>query len=347
VNNREKATLIWMGIALAAALMSREIRGSLWDVVKAFLAPMVIGPVLALAAWTAGLCALAHTVGLWKTDVRNDSVLWFVTVGLAFFFSLENITEGGFFRKTARRAVALTAFVEAFANLEVFGLAVELVCLPIIVLLGLMLVVSEGKDEYAPTRSFLNGLLTIIGLCVLAYVLVRLATHFDAGHTVRAFALPVWLTIGSMPFIYAFALLAEYEQAFLQIDFRTDDPSRRRRAKRALLRGANVRVAELGGFAGHWIRDLTSADSDDAAHVLIRRWRATWREERHSERAHDAREYMKDWLTATEPALREVYADMLRSRWEHLDGDQRATLKAEGLRRAPRRLADDVRALPE
>jgi hypothetical protein len=92
---------------------------------------------------------------------------------------------------------------------------------------------------------------------------------------------------------------------------------------------------------------LASAESDEAARAVMQRWRATWRAEPHSERLRDAREYINEWLTATEPARRDLCADTLRRSWERLDNDQRAALKAEGLRRAPRRLADAVRALPE
>jgi hypothetical protein len=81
VNNRDTATLIWLAIALAASLLKHDIRHSLWEVVKAFITPKVIGPVLALAAWTLGLSALGHTLGLWERDARSDAVVWFITVG--------------------------------------------------------------------------------------------------------------------------------------------------------------------------------------------------------------------------------------------------------------------------
>jgi hypothetical protein len=133
----------------------------------------------------------------------------------------------------------------------------------------------------------------------------------------------------------------------MRIDFHADEPSYRRRAKRAPLRAANLRVTELGGFSGHWIGDLASAASDEAARLVTQRWRAGWRAEQHSERLEDAREYMTGWLTETEPALREIYGDTLRESWKSLDSDQRAALKSEGLRCASRRIADEIRALPD
>jgi hypothetical protein len=289
VNNREKATLIWLGIALAAALTNREIRGSLWDVVKAFVRPKIVGPLLAFAGWTVGLAAFAHLVGLWEADVRNDTVVWFVTIGVAFFFSLKKVTEDGFFRKAARRTVAVTAFAEGFANLAVLGLAAELILLPVLTMLGAMAALSDATAEYAPARRLVNGLFGFVGICVLLYVLGALAADFDAGHTLRALALPVWLTIGSMPFVYALALWAEYEQALLRIDLHAEDRASRRRAKRALLRAANVRAAEVGGFTGHWIWDLASAESSDHARAVMGRWQESWRSERQAEQMSSAR----------------------------------------------------------
>jgi hypothetical protein len=347
MNNREKATVIWLAIALGAGLRQREIRSALREVVKCFAQPKIVGPLLAFAGWTVGLVVLAHLVGLWESDVRNDTVLWFITVGVAILFSLREVTEDGFVRKSARRALAVTALVEGFANLEVFSLAVELVLLPVLALLGALAVVSESKKEYAPVRRLVSGLLSIFGVCILLYVAGRLVADFEAGHTLRALALPVWLTIGSLPFVYAFGLIAEYEQAFLRIDFHTNDPSHRRRAKRGLLRTAHVRATELTGFTGHWISDLTSTRSDVEARAVLRRWQMIWRSEEREMRIGAARTYMHEWLTQDSAALAAIHANTLRRAWDRLDGEQRATLKSEGLRLAPRTLVKEFAALPD
>jgi hypothetical protein len=60
-----------------------------------------------------------------------------------------------------------------------------------------------------------------------------------------------------------------------------------------------------------------------------------------------AREFMREWLMQTDPSLAEMYADTLHRSWGRLDREQRARLKAEGLRLAPDVTADAVRALPD
>jgi hypothetical protein len=348
VNDREIATLIWLGIGLALALRNAEIRGAIWDMAKHAVHPKLLAPVVAFAGWVGGLVFLAHPVGLWETDVRNDTIAWFLTVGVGLLFSLQRVREDGFFRKTVRRAFAFTVFIEAFMNLGVLPLPVELVLLPAVTGVTVLATFTEGKPEHRPVHTLANRALVVIGTAGFVYVVVRVAADFDAGHTVRALALPVWLTLGSLPFVYVFALLAEYEQAFLRIDSHTDDPVKRRRAKWALVRAAHIRTAEVGGFALHWISDLAAAESRREARGIARRWRKTWRSERHADRMTDARVYMEEWLTQTDPTLQEVWADSVQRSWDRLDGEQRATLKADAIdRAADPDAAEAVRSLPD
>lgn len=346
MNNREKATLIWLAIALAAMLTQRELRGSLWQIVKSFLHPYVFGPVAALAAWTVGLVVLAHMVGLWENDIRSDTVVWFVTVGIAFFFSLQQVAEDGFFRRTFRRAIAGTVFVEVFVGLAVFPLGVELAVFPVVTLLVILAAFSEGSEELEPAHRFVNGVLGLVGVVLVGYVAVQLLNDLDVGHTVRALVLPVWLTLGTTPVIFAVGLWSAYQQAFIRIDLRTDDAAHRRRAKRALLRAAHLRAAEVGGFAGQWIWDLASAESSDEARAVMQRWRTTLRSERRAERMSCARALMRESLTEADPALAEIHGDAIRRSWERLDDEQCAARKAEGLRLASNHAAaDDLRRL--
>jgi hypothetical protein len=348
VNNREIASLVWLAVALAAALFSRDIRSAFWAVAKSFVHLKIVGPILLLAAWVAGLVAVAHGLGLWEATERNDTIVWFVTVGIAFYFSLDKTKQEHFFRTTALHAVAATVFVEGFVNLAVFGLAVELLIAPVVAFLVMLRAVAEQKPGHAQVGRLVSGLLSIVGVVFLAYSAEQFVTSPDLAHAARVLVLPVWLTAGVMPLIYVIGLGSEYEVAFMRIDHHTDDRTNRRRAKRALLHAANVRASELAGFAGHWIWDLASAESDHEARTIMRRWRETWRDEERASCLANARSSLEDWLTQPDPALADIHADMLRRGWERLDIAQRAALKAEGLRLAgtgPAR--EGVRALPD
>ena len=171
---------------------------------------------MAFAVWTVGLAAFAQTVGPWDTDVRNDTIAWLLTVGMGLLFSANEVTEDEFLRDIFRRAVAVTVFVGTFMNLSVLSLPAELVLVPVVTSSVMIVALNEARGEYPPARSLANGILVLIGACGGLYVAIQLTGDLDAAHTVRALALPVWLTVGSLPFVYVVGLLAEYEKAFLR-----------------------------------------------------------------------------------------------------------------------------------
>jgi hypothetical protein len=347
VNNRELATLIWLGIVLVWACSRDEIRTSLGAVVKSFVHPYVLGPVLALAGWTVGLAALAHKAGLWEEDVRNDTVVWFVTVGIGFYMSMGDVAKDGFFRKALKRAVGATVFVEVFLNLAVFPLPVELVLLPVLTLLTMLAVISESKSEYALAHRLVNGVLSLLGIGFFVYVSVRLIGDLDADHTMRALALPVWLTLGAVPLIYVVGLWSAYQLAFIRIGFAAEDARHRRRAKRALVWGANVRAANVGGLAGHWIHDLASAESAKEARRVMRTCRKSWREEQREHRMNTARDFLEEWVSQSDDALADIHHSALCRTWEDLDSVQRATLKMEAEAMALNGKAELLAQLPD
>jgi hypothetical protein len=347
VNNREIATAVWLSIGLLACFRSRDIRRSLWQTVKLLGHWKVAGPLVLLLGWTAALVADASEIGVWDPDLRGAAITWLIAVGVPLLLSLDRVHEDNFFLRTARRAVAGTVFVEAFVNLVVLPLPLELIVVPVATFLGMLVAFSEGKEEYAPAYAVFAVLSSALGFGVLIFAAVGVASDFHPGHTLRALALPVWLTLGAIPYVYVFGLVALYESAFLRIDFQTEDATARRRAKRALVRAAHVRAATLGGFAGHWIRDLAEADSPAAAKHLMRRWRRTWRIEDAAERLEVAREYMTEWLGHDDPDLGEVFADAFTDAWHQLDTHQRKTLKAEGLRMACKADSARLEALPD
>jgi len=347
VNPREIASVLWLGGFLVWGATKPDVRAAYWQVVKAFFQPKVIGPVAALAGWMAGLAALAHTVDLWKIDVLSDTVVWLVTVGMAFYFSLDKIAEDEWFRRTVRRAVGVAVFVEVFVNLRVFSLPVELVLVPVVTFLVALSAYSEGKDEFKAAHRLVTFLMSVVGVIFAIYVSVSLIDDPKLGETMRKLLLPVWLTIGAMPLIYLVGLWSRYEQAFLRIGFRTDDPASRRRAKRAFVRAVKWRAADAGGFAGHWIYDLAHAESPQAARAVMQRFRASWRSERHAERLSNARANLNLWIDETDETLADIHWDALRRSWERLDPDQRAQLREEATRLSRGNGAlDALRTLP-
>jgi hypothetical protein len=304
LNNREWALLIWMAVALVLMLISRDLRHSLATVVKALLAAKIVGLFCATAAYVFVLVMLGRSLSLWTNALIGSTVLWFVGVALIMVMRSTRVSEEtGFLRQKLIQAVGLAALVEGFANLYVFPLVIELILLPILFLLAGMAALAELKDEYVDVRKPLNKLLSLVGIGFLIYAVAHVASDVSGAHLgsalpkcacacraclsparaavvahraeltgdLRSLAMPVWLTVGLLPFIYTAGLMIAYETAFLPIDLcHWADARARRRAKLVLLLGVHFRARRLGEFRAPWPYRLVREPNVRAARRVIR-----------------------------------------------------------------------------
>jgi hypothetical protein len=172
-----------------------------------------------LAGLVGGLVALAGRVELWEAGLVNDTVLWFLTAALVLLVNSHKIAEErGALWRVARQAIGFTVLVEAFANLFVLPLLVELVLLPVAAFVSMALVVAESEEEYAPAARIFSAAQVLIGLLILSFVVAQLAGLGDADwdHVWRALVLPIWLTLGTLPLICALGVLADWERQILR-----------------------------------------------------------------------------------------------------------------------------------
>jgi hypothetical protein len=158
----------------------------------------------------------------------------------------------------------------------------ELILQPFLVLLGLMSVVAGMNDRHKSVKRLTDRVLIFIGLALLAFTLQQLVVNWDELdklQAMRELVLPMWLTVGLLPFIYFLSLYSNYEMAFKGIDFRTKDRRARFRAKLAFMTKFHLRAREAHTFNWLWARRLGSADSFRAARQVIDDFRQSKRDE--------------------------------------------------------------------
>lgn len=278
LTNREVALLIWLAIVAVLVLVRPGGRKGVMD-----LARLVRGKIavllIAYAVWTAGAVAVAYALGFWDSDLLKETLAWFAVPGMALLFGFQKAYEGrGFYGRTLLRVVGLTVLVEFFVNLGAFDLWAEFLLLPAIVVLSLTSTVAGMKPETIKAKRVIDPLVALLGLVVLvgagAYLVSNWAT-LDTWDLVRTFALPIWLTVATLPFIFLFSLYANYETTFSRIGyFSKDNPKGRRRAKLALLTTYGLRNRELHRFAGLGPQELARAVSWGEARRIIAFYRA-------------------------------------------------------------------------
>jgi hypothetical protein len=274
LNNREWAILIW-GVGIFLILMKRrEICSSVGQLLRIVLSPSFLIPLLLMVGYVVGEVWLGYKARLWRSDLIKDTIVWFVISALALFLGYNQASkQPHFFRRRLLAAISISVFLEFLANLFVLNLIAELALQPFLLLLGLLIAVAESDERLRALRTPLNALLAAIGLSMLAYSVRQLLISWNAVDkpvTALQFALPIWLTIGLLPYVYLLSLYSNYQSAFHAIDVHSDNRRVRRRANLALVTGLHFRARDSNSFGGSpWLERIVSAPTFPAARRVV------------------------------------------------------------------------------
>lgn len=265
-NNRQWASIFWITAMLIWVLIRRDTRSSARDVLSAALSAKILGPLGVFVVWILGLVYLASQVGLWGAERVADSVFWFITAGLILFGRFDKVgRENGFVRRTALATLEVSALVQVLSEVFVLNLAVELVLQPVFALFVCVSVVAAQNAEHRQVKMLVDGLILIGSLLLLVYVVVSIVSNWDAldkRDLLQQFALPVWMTMGALPYIYLLGLAAAYEVAFNRINWNSSAGwSTRTRAKLVLVTSFLANAREVTAFSGSWQFKLAAATS--------------------------------------------------------------------------------------
>jgi hypothetical protein len=280
LNNREWALLVLLaGFGAWALWRNPELRSSLRDLARAALQVGIIVPVLLMVAYVCGLVLVGRRLGLWNPSLIKATVTWFLVSGLVILMNA--VTERGkerrFFLRTALQTLELTVFVEFFINLVVLSFPAELVLQFVLIWLVMFSVFTAGEERYRIVKAVVDGLLAVIGFGLAGYVSFQLVRHWDQlnkGAYLPEFAVPVWMTIGALPFIYFIMLYARYQSAFKTL-YTVQHPAARRRAKLAMITTMFGRVRDISAITGIWTREAASVPSLAAARDVIKHFQAS------------------------------------------------------------------------
>ena len=212
---------------------------------------------------------------------------------LVLYFNVNKAAEGPlFFRKTAKSALAASVFVEFFINLFVFGLFAELILQFVLIILILVDAFSSQKPEFQQLKKVLGALLVGVGFLFLGYTIVQFYaqwTQLDRQALFLKFALPAWLTIGVLPFIYVLSLYVVYDGALRGVNRATSDWRVRWRTRFVLVRDFRLRRNELRSFTWMWIKRAAVAPDVTGARAVVQQFRDEQRAAEQAERDAEER----------------------------------------------------------
>jgi hypothetical protein len=231
LTNREIASLAWLAIFIAWACTIPAFRHGMPVVIKLmFRGPIARVLVLALIYIALWIFALER-LNLWEVENSKTTLLWVFTFAILSVLDFNRLMqERLFFRGMLREILSLTVILVFLTDSYTFSLVAELAIIPAVTVLALVQAVPAKNPEEHRANQFVGNLLAVVGLSYLAHGAYKAATdwaNFATLATARDFAIPIFLSLLFLPFLFWLKLYATYEQVFCGLRSAIDDPKLR------------------------------------------------------------------------------------------------------------------------
>lgn len=208
-------------------LLSPKLQKSIRGLIKTVLHPQLFCLYIIGYIWAFVGIFLLSTIGLWNMDILKDSIVYVL-------FSLTGLITNSLSLKSYRELtpiclenIKLGAIISFYVNIYNFNFVIELIGLPIIVFLAFMQAFGESSkvDEHKKVASCLSRVINVIGVLCSVIALSWLIKNWQIiieENTILSLLLPFFLTVWTLPYIYALAIYSKYEEWFVTLYFRAN-----------------------------------------------------------------------------------------------------------------------------
>lgn len=276
LSNREAALMIWLLILLSLALLYKETRSSLWDIVKTlFQKKLLLVSILTLLYIGLELL-LFWFFKRWDTSNIKETVFWISGTAFVLLFNIDRTSkEDDFFRMAVLRSLRLTAVVEFIVNFYSFSLWLELFLLPFLTFIVMIDAVAKVKEEYKSITRLTDNIMTLFGVAILLYITFRTIKDYRVFATLNnlwIFMLPFLLTLFFIPFLYFLAIYVTYENLFIRLNILLSrDPEICRFTKRKIFLAFHINLTRLKKFIIKNNLEFSNlAEEDDVLEMINR-----------------------------------------------------------------------------
>lgn len=280
LTDRELASLILLGIfvvlVFAIPKWRRTVVPTLGEVIKAALAPSILAVFGLFVLWCGLWVLLGARLGYWDLSLLKDTVIILLTVGFPILFRSFKAKSGTVIvRQIGKEAVAVSALLFFYLNLEPFPIWAELLVQPLLTFLVMMQFVASRDARHKQLHSCLTVVVTIAGLGIIAWATIQFilgAADRDWVATIRELALSIWLPLVMFPFFYGATFYAAAQKITRRMR-RIYQPPASRRATLAAVLGLHFRLKWAREFVPVYEKPVMRATTFREAVVKMREFR--------------------------------------------------------------------------
>ena len=265
-SNREISLAIWLFIILLLLLSKKEVRTSIFNVIKVFFGKKIISIYLLMTLYVFFLIFILNVLGFWNFSLLKETMYWYFGVAFISLVRANKVNQDEeYFKKMFSDNMKLIVLLEFITALYSFSLIVELILVPIMLFIAMLSAFTEVKKDYSQVKKVVNWILSLFGIIIIIFSVYKISTEFKSFASINnltTFLLPPILTFLFVPFIYFFALLMSYEIFFVRLNFFIKDKSTRRYTKWKIFTSFHFRLRQLNKFSKEYYKINEECNSD-------------------------------------------------------------------------------------
>lgn len=218
---RELALFTWLIIFLVICFLNKDVRTSIFSLIKCAFAPIFVKIFLVLLTYLIIITIALSKVDLWNMSLIKSTIYWFVFSGLG--MCLSNIKDKNF-SESIKQIIfdnfKIVVVLELVISNYTFNYWVEFIVAFVMFIIITMNVFTDKKDEFKEVKAFTDGLLSIIGFVVLLLFVYFIKVHYKeifSTNSVREILLPFLYALFFIAPAYLIKAFSEYEMAFIRL----------------------------------------------------------------------------------------------------------------------------------
>lgn len=223
-NNREIALDIWIVLFLIFLLLKPSTRKALLQSLPNLFRSMFVWKLariyLVVLTYNLVVVYILYRYGLWDHSQLKNTILWILAAVVISLSDITNDETSNYLKKTIVDIFKFTIILEFLVGFYSFNLVIELLIVPAATLIPLLIAVGKRDEKTKPAVTFLNSILVIGGIILIAYAVykvIRGFSDFATQPTLTEFLISPVLSLLFLPCVYLLSLLVNMETAFMFI----------------------------------------------------------------------------------------------------------------------------------
>ena len=247
-SSRELALLIWIFALIFLLMLSKSMRESILNVLRAFFVKRIVTTMLLFVLYTYLSIVFLKKIKIWDESLSKDTLFWMIGFGFILILNINKANSIHYFKQVMKDIIKWTIFLEFIVNFYTFNLKIELIILPVIVFVAMIQAYASFDPKHKQVENLSKRFLEFISVCIFCFVIYKtikstpLLLTYD---NLKSFILPLILTFLFMPFIYFLSVYAKYEILNTRLNTSIKDVKIRNKLKKYVLLFCNINIDKI------------------------------------------------------------------------------------------------------